>query len=46
MLQLCCLRRQSRYLDPQLLQFLAVLGLIHQDLLRSHLHISILGIQR
>ena len=45
-LQLCCLRRQSRYLGPQLLHFLAVLGLSHQDLLCSHLHISILGIQR
>ena len=42
-LQLCCLRRQSRYLGPQLLQFLAVLGLSRQDLLRSHLHISILA---
>ena len=42
-LQLCCLRRQSRYLGPQLLHFLALLGLSHQDLLRSHLHISILA---
>ena len=38
-----CLRRQSRYLGPQLLQFFAVLGLSHQDLLCSHLHISILA---
>ena len=42
-LQLCCLRRQSRCLGQQLLQFLVVLGLSHQDLLRSHLHISILA---
>ena len=42
-LQLSCLHRQSHYLGPQLPHFLAVLGLSHQDLLCSHLHISILA---
>ena len=42
-LQFCCFRRQGRYLGSQLFHFLVVLGLSHQDLLCSLLHINILA---